>query len=211
MVNGLTQKQKTFTLGLFKGLSQREAYIAAGYSAKQSLRVIDRNACVLAKTNKVLIRWNELNKEAEDVTIATVKERKQILTQIARGDITDYLTCGPDRDLISVGSESPNTRALSEVTSRTEYDEKGAGVAVVTKIKLHNPIQAIAEHNRMERVGSDVAPAQAPVVNSFTFILPGGTKVSPKELKEHAKEDVQGQSEDSKRIVSRLLGDDVDG
>lgn len=156
----LTQKQETFTLNLFKGMSQREAYIQAGYSSKQSPATLDRHAFDLAKSDKIVARWDELRKEAEDKSVATVLERKQVLTEIARGRLTDYTTCGPDRDLIDVGPESPNTAALQEITSHTEYDKDGAGGAVVTKIKLHNSIQAIAELNKMDGIY-----ATAPTVN----------------------------------------------
>ena len=88
----------------------------------------------------------------EDESIANPIERKQILTEITRARLTDYTTCGPDRDLIDVGPESPNTAALREVTSRTEYDKDGSGVAVVTKVRLHNPIHAIDLLNKMDKL-----------------------------------------------------------
>ncbi|GAI87124.1 unnamed protein product [marine sediment metagenome] len=86
----LTQKQETFTQNLFKGMSQREAYIEAGYSPKSSMATIDNHACQLANSGKVVARWEELKKKVEDASIATVKERKQILTEIARGNLLDY-------------------------------------------------------------------------------------------------------------------------
>ena len=42
--NKLTPKQERFALNLFKGLSQREAYIQAGYSSKQLPSTLDRNS-----------------------------------------------------------------------------------------------------------------------------------------------------------------------
>ncbi|GAG08479.1 unnamed protein product, partial [marine sediment metagenome] len=81
-----------------------------------------------------------------------VTERKERLSEIARARLTDYVTCGPDRDLVNVGPDSPNTAALQEITSRTEIDKDGAGAAVVTKVKLHNPMTAISELNKMERI-----------------------------------------------------------
>ena len=124
----------------------------AGYSHKQSPATLDRNACVLANSKKVLTRYNELQQVAKDETVADVMERKRRLTEILRARLTDYLTCGPDRDLIDVGPESPNTAALQEVVSRTEYDKDGAGVAVITRVKLHDPVRSIAELNKMEHI-----------------------------------------------------------
>ena len=151
-LNRLTQKQETFAQNLFKGMSQREAWTQAGYSVKYAPSIIDVNACVLANSKKIQLRWAELNEATKDASVATVLERKQVLTEVLRGRLTDYTTCGPDRDLISVGPESPNTAAFQEITSRTEFDKDGAGMAVITKLKLHSSIQAIAELNRMERV-----------------------------------------------------------
>ncbi len=149
MTRKLTQKQETFTQNLFEGMYQRDAYIDA-YQPNYALSTIDANASRLAHNEKVLARLTVLRQKAEDATVATVLERKQRLTEISRARLTDYVTCGPDRDLVNVGPESPNTGALQEVTSRTEVDKDGAGAAVVTKIKLHNPIQAIDLLNKMD-------------------------------------------------------------
>ena len=80
----LTQKQENFTLNLFKGMSQREAYTVAGYSSKQSPDTLDRNACELAGSNKIVARLEELNSKTEDDSVATVIERKQRLTEVLR-------------------------------------------------------------------------------------------------------------------------------
>ena len=151
----LTIKQENFCINLFQGMSQREAYVEAGYSRKQTDRTIDRHAWELAQTDIVMARCEELRQKAENGSVALVLERKQILTEIARARLTDYTTCGPDRDLIDVGPESPNTASLQEITSKTEYDKDGAGVAVVTRIKLHNPIQAIDILNKMDKIYND--------------------------------------------------------
>lgn len=148
----LTQKQENFVNNLFQDMTQREAWIKAGYSSNYSMSVLDSNACRLANTSKIQARLEELRQATKSALIADEIERKEILSEIARGRLTDYITCGPDRDLISVGSESPNTAAFQEIISRTEYDKDGADVAVVTKLKLHNPIQAIDVLNKMEKI-----------------------------------------------------------
>ncbi len=88
----LTQKQETFCLNLFKGMSQREAWIQAGYSSKYSPAVIDVNACRMANTNKIKLRLGELNQKTEDKSVATVLERKQKLTEIIRDDYKSPIT-----------------------------------------------------------------------------------------------------------------------
>jgi len=151
----LTQKQERFVRNLVEGKTQREAWIQAGYSSNYSMALVDSHACNLANSGKVKARYNELQKLADDATIATAKERKQILTQIARGNLLDYQELGADGGYLNIGKESPNTRAISEITSRTEYSKEGDGTAVVTKVKLHNPTQAIDLLNKMEKIYED--------------------------------------------------------
>ncbi len=180
----LTQKMENFVNNLFQGMTQREAWIQAGYSSKYAMKIIDENACRMANTNKIKTRLEELRQAAKSALVLTAIERKEILSEIGRARLTDYVACGPDRDLVSVGPESPNTAAFQEITSRTEFDDDGAGVAVVTKLKLHNPISAIDLLNKMDHIYDDKTPTGTTIVNSFTFVLPNGEKVSPKQLKE---------------------------
>lgn len=140
------KRQEKFALALFQGMTQKDAALEAGYKPSR----VDVTASELVRNSKIFNRILELGKMAESDAIMSVRERKERLSEIARARLTDYVTCGPDRDLINVGPESPNTGALQEITSRTEYDKDGAGVAVITKLKLHNPITAIAELNKME-------------------------------------------------------------
>ena len=168
-----TQKQERFTRNLFEGMNQSDAYREAGYDvAKQTLATIHSNASRLANNVKVLERLEELRRKAEDETVAVPLERKQVLTEILRARLTDYTTCGSDRDLINVGPESPNTAALQEITSRTEYGEDGAGFAVITKLKLYNPITAIDTLNKMDRLYSETFP-QGDDNRTYNFFLTG--------------------------------------
>jgi len=113
----LTQKQENFCLNLFKGMSQREAYIMAGYSPRQSPATIDRHAYELANTDKVLARWGELNKKAMDATMADVVERKQLLAKIAREDNEGKF--GYQR--------SPNIQAIAELNKMERiYEAEGS-------------------------------------------------------------------------------------
>jgi len=139
----LTQKQETFCLKYFKLGNATEAAIQAGYSPRSIRNIASVN---LTKAN-VKARLQELNQAVEDDSIATVKERKQILTEITRGNLTDYQEVGADGGYLNIGKGSPNTRAISEITSRT--DEKDS---VITKVKLHSPIQAIDLLNKMDKL-----------------------------------------------------------
>ncbi len=86
-IRPLTPKQENFALNLFKGLSQRESWIEAGYSHGYSLARVDSNACDMVHTMKIQCRLQELQEEAKDHTIADVRERKQRLTVFTRETI----------------------------------------------------------------------------------------------------------------------------
>ena len=224
----LTQKQENFTLNILKGMTQREAWIQAGYSSNYPLADIDSNACRMEKTSKIQTRLAELRALAAKPTIATVQERQEILTGIVRGNVTDYQSS----DGIYIDKDSPNTGAIESLeirsinsrdsqagnitikrpvvpeamrnkifkrdgnkcvlcssTDNLQLDhivslskggkteesnlqtlceacnkEKGAGkksqAFTATKLKLHNPMTAIAELNKMD---GDYAPAKVQV------------------------------------------------
>ena len=173
----LTAKQEQFCLNILQGMTQREAWGKAGYSTKYSMAILDANASHLANRSKVKTRVAELRNLAASPTIMPVTERKERLSEIARARLTDYTCCGPDRDLVNVGPESPNIAALQSIETRTAFDENGAKPTVVTRIKLHNPIQAIAELNKM---GGDYAPEKHAVLGDILIEVVYRSK--PKEL-----------------------------
>jgi len=149
----LTRRQEQFTLNLLAGMTQRDAYIKAGYSKKQPISVIDSNACVLAKSSKVIARQAELNKKVEANKVAGVEERKSILTEIARARQTDFMTCSADGVWMhDIGPETINKAGLKQIQTTTmPFGSKEDNLSVIlTKVELTNPIQAIAELNRME-------------------------------------------------------------
>jgi phage terminase small subunit len=140
----LTQKQETFCLKYFELGNTAEAARIAGYSPRTAREIGREN---LGKP-AIQARLQELRQAAEDATIMSVVERKQRLTQIARANIPDYV----DKDGIRVDKESPNVGAVSEITTKTKVFKKTAEPVIITNLKLHNPIQAISELNKMEKV-----------------------------------------------------------
>lgn len=144
----LTQKQETFCLKYFELGNASEAARIALYSPKTA-GVIGRENLLKPQIQE---RLKELRLKVEDASVATVLERKQILTEIARGNLMDYQEVGADGGYLSIGKESPNTRAISEITTRTDELQ-----SVVTKIKLHSPTQAIDLLNKMDKIYSDVS------------------------------------------------------
>jgi len=154
--NRLTQKQETFCRLYFELGNGKEAALAAGYSPRTAKVIASEN---LSKPYLMEI-IETLRQQAVDKSIGTVQERQQRLTEIYRARLTDFMTLGADGSWIDVGPENPHAGAIQEITSKTEYDENGEHPTVVTKVKLHDPVKAIAEQNKMDKIYSD-----NPVVN----------------------------------------------
>jgi len=145
--HGATPKQFNYALNLFSGMYQREAYLDA-YKCTYALKTVDANASRLAHNEKVLAILADLKKAAEDASVANVLERKQRLTEILRADIPDFVT----DEGIKVTKNSPNAGAVSEITTKKKIFRGGVPVEI-TNLKLHNPISAISELNKMEAIG----------------------------------------------------------
>ncbi|MFA5937447.1 MAG: terminase small subunit [Candidatus Paceibacterota bacterium] len=162
----LTAKQEKFVLNVLSGMSQSEAYRKAGYACK-NVAVVTNNASRLARKDCILKRITELRGQVASDKILTVTQRKEILSEIARAKLTDYQEAGADgAGYINIGKESPNIAAIAGIESATKFDENGNTGMLFTKVKLHNPVQAIAELNKMEKIYSD-----APTIINNTEIV----------------------------------------
>ena len=102
-------------------------------------------------------RLQELRQKVEDASVMNVLERKQRLTEIARARLTDFMELGADGAWVNLGPEVPMTGAILAIHSRTAYDEDTALPTIYTSVKLHNPIQAIQELNKMDKIYTDGA------------------------------------------------------
>lgn len=151
MATELNQKQETFVLEYFKTGNAGQSALKAGYSPKTASVIASEN---LTKP-KIIARLAELQGKVEGKTIATVQERKEILTEIIRAKLPDYMQLGADGSWVNIGPETPNGRAIQEIHSRTEYDKDGNCPTIYTSVKLINPIEAIKELNKMEKVYDD--------------------------------------------------------
>ena len=138
----LTQKQETFCLKYFELGNASEAARIALYSPK--------TAAVIGRENllkpQIMARIDELRKKAEDASVATVLERKQVLTEIVRGRFVDFMT--------KLTPEKVRSAALQEI----RIIEYGKEVPVkTTTIKLNDPTKAIGLLNKMDKLYSDGA------------------------------------------------------
>lgn len=84
---GLTPKQESFVQGLFRGLSQRKAYIEAGYETdKMSDNLIDKEACILNKKSKISVRLKELQDSVASKNIMTEIELQEFWTSVVKDE-----------------------------------------------------------------------------------------------------------------------------
>lgn len=165
------------------GSSGTQAAIQAGYSERAAGQI----AFVLLKKDEIQKRVAWILEQAVDDTISTIAERKRTLTEIHRARLHHFGTCGADGFIPNIGEENLNSAGLGEVTTRIEIDQtstgdgkgKGGGqAAVITKIKLRDPVAAIQELNKMDGAypkesGGGLADV---IANGIEFVIVGRTR-----------------------------------
>uniref|UniRef100_A0A6M3KZP6 Putative terminase n=1 Tax=viral metagenome TaxID=1070528 RepID=A0A6M3KZP6_9ZZZZ len=126
----LTQKQSNYALNLFKGMSQREAYVQAGYSSNQLPEVLDKNACELAKDSKIIGRLEGLNRASDTPAVMDVAKRKERLSVIAKEDIetTTGINRSPSIQAIDILNKmdkiyTDNTININDIKIQVVYEE----------------------------------------------------------------------------------------
>lgn len=107
-------RHEKIALSLFQGKTQEQAFIAAGYKVKWARSLASHT---LATKRDILKRVIEMHNEATDAAVMTVKERKIRLSEIARGNITDYQSPGG----IYIDKNSPNIGAIESLEIKTLY------------------------------------------------------------------------------------------
>ncbi len=181
-------KQEKYCLEYFKSGNAAAAATLAGYSVR-SIRSI---ASELLTNPNIQRRLEELKKKAEDASVMTVLERKQRLTEIARARVSDFVKCKNGISRIAVGLDSVNSGAVQEVISEEIQIGKGDAAipAVITKLKLRDPVAAIAELNKMdgayaptktEVTGKDGKPIQVEEVDAKSKLISLLDRMSPPE------------------------------
>lgn len=147
----LNKRQEKFVLYVFSGMSASQAMIEAGYSPKAAYATGSR----LLRNAKVKERLQELFDEAKDTTVMNVLERKQRLTEIARGRFSDFVDKSGG---VNISPDDLHSAAIQAVRTRLELGGKDEEPALITEVRLHDPIKAIGELNKMEGIYSDITP-----------------------------------------------------
>lgn len=155
----LSQKQEMFCINYFSTSNATQSAIKAEYSPASAHVIGSR----LLRTAKVKERLHELNEEARSEAIASVIERKEVITDIIRGRLSDFVD--EDGHIDIQGRESLKSAAVQEIkTTRWSGGKDERASSVTTTLKLRDPLAAIAELNKME---GDYAPERHAVIGDI--------------------------------------------
>lgn len=112
----LTPKQEKFVQALISGLSQRKAYIKAGYSTKNMTnKTIDETASRLFKNRKVYTRYNELLEEHKEKSLWTREDSINTLKWLVNQSM--YSVRNHDNGYIKHGTATAILGAVKELNS----------------------------------------------------------------------------------------------
>ena len=151
MKSKLTQKQEIFCVKYFELRNATEAALIAGYKPKTARFIASEN---LTKPN-ILSRIDELGEEIDRAAVMNVQERMEILTEIGRGKLIDFVEVGQDGAWFSIDKTNLNNRAIQSVQSKTVVGKNGADDAVFIRVNLHDPTKAIDLLNKMDKIYGD--------------------------------------------------------
>lgn len=125
MTSKLTNKQELYVQGLVSGLSQRKAYINAGYSTRGKTNdYIDQQASRLFANSKVMARYNELMDEHKQRALWT------------REDAINTLKWLLDKSVSSIEDVDEG------------YVRKSTADSIIGSIQELNKLENLYDHNR---------------------------------------------------------------
>ena len=136
-------RHEKFCLELFGGSSRKDAVINAGYSAHGA----QTYHTLLLRRPDIQARLKELQDAAASEKVMDVIRRKEVLSEIAAARVTDFLTSG-ESPMVQVTRDTPGTAAIQSLQVRAI--KQGDMIKSITDIKLHDPVKAIAELNKMD-------------------------------------------------------------
>jgi phage terminase small subunit len=82
----LTAKQEQFVQNIVAGMTQVEAYRQAYNTERMSEKTAHEKACILAKSDKIRTRLQELRDRIASDSIMTAQKRLEWLTAVVNGD-----------------------------------------------------------------------------------------------------------------------------
>jgi phage terminase small subunit len=142
----LTAKQEKFCQNILAGMTHTDAYKNAYDCENMQIETITNNAYMLTKNSDIAARMLELYNMTAEPVIMDVKERKKRLSELARAKLVDFI----DSDG-NITTDGKNNAAIAELSVENFQGGKdGRAESTTKKIKLHNPIAAIQELNKMD-------------------------------------------------------------
>ena len=136
----LTPMQERFCLEYAKSGNQRQAYIKAGYKAKNE-NAIDAAASRLLRNVKVQERLAEIAKEVEKDAIADISEMQSVLTRIIRQQAEEEVVVVESDGILSKAKKMNKSAAIKDVINAINTLGKMQGAFVdKTDINIVAPI-----------------------------------------------------------------------
>jgi len=142
----LTQKQTIFSNKYFELGNATEAAKLAGYSPRTAAVAGSR----LLRNVNIDGRLTQLQEAAKDASVASVLERKQVLTEALRITPEDIMELSDDSRDLMIKPEALKSRAVAYI--RTEQISIGKMPVRISRIGLMDKVRAAAELNKMERI-----------------------------------------------------------
>jgi len=161
----LNSRQRLFCVNLASGMSQSQAYLAAGYSSVQpgadASHLLADNPNVKPYLDQLIERKNNIALAKVAESVLSANEKRTILAEIARAQLVDFQD---DNGEPKLDRNTPQGRAAREYYHRKRTVGRGKDKQeIITKsIKLLDPIAAIQEDNKM---AGHYAPSKHLVAN----------------------------------------------
>lgn len=179
----LTELQQRTATNVLSGMSQREAYKAAGGRAKSD-SAADQVACVMLSNIKVKAFMDSMKESALSDAVMSRQEAMERLSSLARISLTDLIEFG-SYELGDDGEGNPVVQTSFKIRDSALQDPKALpAIAELTagrdgiKIKQHSPLAAIKQL-------ADMQGWNAPVKQEVT-----GKDGGPIETKDHTDNEV---------------------
>ena len=148
----LNERQIRFAENLILGMSQKDAYLAAGYDADE--KTAAASGSKLACDERIVSYLHERRAELQERTNVTVEKNIQELARIGYADIREVLAWDEQgvRFIPSAFLNRDQAGAISSIKSkrRTRTDEDGITHETVDlEVKMHDKLGALEKLNKI--------------------------------------------------------------
>lgn len=133
--------------------NQAEAYISAGFNPKDKVVAGVNASQLLKKHPEVRARLQYMQQAAADDAILSRTDAMMILSQQAKGDVSDYMEMDEKGHVcVRFDQLMLNTKAIKKVKTKTVFDDEGnqAQVIVLQDLELHSSKGAIDSLSKMQ-------------------------------------------------------------